>query len=245
MTDENLTFKEQKATLNRQLVEVQKNFKTGAYGLNDLGSILPAAVIVHDLKDLIPAGVCYMNNWGCERLGSSVEEINSLGEEYYCKYFVPEETHRAFEGISQYLQNGDFSQQYNFFQRVKLYDETIYQWFYSVCKIFQIPENKILKEKMIVLSSPIQGVDNIISKVNKILDENVYIKRNYPIFAILTKREKRIIALLMHGNSSKEIAEELCISIHTVNTHRKNIIRKTECRTFAALLQFAITFDII
>jgi DNA-binding CsgD family transcriptional regulator len=46
----------------------------------------------------------------------------------------------------------------------------------------------------------------------------------------LTERELEIIGLLMHGYSSKEIAAKLYISKHTVDTHRRHIIRKTGLR---------------
>ncbi|QAA83264.1 LuxR family transcriptional regulator [Aequorivita sp. H23M31] len=147
-------------------------------------------------------------------------------------------------GISRYLENEDFSQQYNFFQRVKLHGETDYKWFYSVCKMFSVPENSVTAQKLVVLSNPLEGVGVTISKVNQLLDENIYIKNNYRVFATLTKSEKRIIALLVHGKSSRDIAEELSLSIHTVSTHRKNIIRKTQCTTFAALLKFAMAFEV-
>ncbi len=45
----------------------------------------------------------------------------------------------------------------------------------------------------------------------------------------LSKQEKNIIAYLAKGKSSKEIAKELFISPHTVDTHRKNLLEKTNC----------------
>lgn len=46
---------------------------------------------------------------------------------------------------------------------------------------------------------------------------------------IFTKREKEVLSQIIQGCSSKEIAESLFISIHTVNTHRKNILSKSGC----------------
>lgn len=42
----------------------------------------------------------------------------------------------------------------------------------------------------------------------------------------LTNRELEILRLIKKGLLSKEIADKLCISIHTVNIHRQNILRK-------------------
>lgn len=55
----------------------------------------------------------------------------------------------------------------------------------------------------------------------------------------LSKRELEIVGLLAQGQSSKHIADQLCISFHTVNTHRQNMIEKTRTRNTAGLLQFA------
>ncbi|MGB5262953.1 MAG: LuxR C-terminal-related transcriptional regulator, partial [Lutimonas sp.] len=44
----------------------------------------------------------------------------------------------------------------------------------------------------------------------------------------LSTREMEVIRLIEKGLSSKEIAEKLFLSVHTVNTHRGNILKKTE-----------------
>ena len=44
--------------------------------------------------------------------------------------------------------------------------------------------------------------------------------------ALLTPREREILALAKEGMFSKEISEKLNISIHTVNRHRQNILEK-------------------
>ncbi|MCW2120496.1 LuxR C-terminal-related transcriptional regulator [Flavobacterium sp. 7A] len=46
---------------------------------------------------------------------------------------------------------------------------------------------------------------------------------------LFTPREKEIIKLIVEGNKSPQIAEFLSISVHTVNTHRKNIMHKSKC----------------
>jgi DNA-binding NarL/FixJ family response regulator len=52
----------------------------------------------------------------------------------------------------------------------------------------------------------------------------------------LTDREIEIIQLLIRGKTSKEIAEELFISKNTVDTHRRNILEKTNLNTTAELI---------
>jgi len=46
---------------------------------------------------------------------------------------------------------------------------------------------------------------------------------------LLTKKEKEIIEFLIRGYTSQDIAEAIGLSKHTVDTHRRNILKKNEC----------------
>lgn len=61
----------------------------------------------------------------------------------------------------------------------------------------------------------------------------------------LTTREQSVLILLARGQSSKEIARALDISIRTVETHRKNIKRKTGHGSTAELTRYAIESGIL
>lgn len=56
-----------------------------------------------------------------------------------------------------------------------------------------------------------------------------------------TSREKTILKLIVEGKSSESIANELFISLHTVNTHRKNILYKADVRTPLDLTRKALS----
>lgn len=62
---------------------------------------------------------------------------------------------------------------------------------------------------------------------------------------LLTNRELQILKLLGKGKSSKEVANDLFISIHTVNSHRKNMLKKLNLRSTAELVSFAFTNGLI
>jgi two-component system nitrate/nitrite response regulator NarL len=61
----------------------------------------------------------------------------------------------------------------------------------------------------------------------------------------LTGREKDVLKLLAEGNSNKEIARTLDISVRTVETHRQNIKSKLNIHTTAGLARYAIEQQII
>ena len=57
----------------------------------------------------------------------------------------------------------------------------------------------------------------------------------------LSEREIEVLAVMVKGFSNKEIAEELNISIHTVISHRKNIVEKTGIKSLSGLTIYAIS----
>lgn len=62
---------------------------------------------------------------------------------------------------------------------------------------------------------------------------------------LLGRREREIIAAVAKGLSNKEIADLLCISVHTVATHRRNISSKLQIHTPAGLTVYAILNGIV
>ena len=61
----------------------------------------------------------------------------------------------------------------------------------------------------------------------------------------LSVREIEIIQLVSDGLSNKEIAERIFLSVHTVTTHRKNIMSKLGVNNTAGLVMFAIRQNLI
>lgn len=61
----------------------------------------------------------------------------------------------------------------------------------------------------------------------------------------LTKTEKEIVQLLATGKSTKEIANQRCLSYHTVITHRKNIFRKMNVNTVHELTRLALKYGLV
>lgn len=55
----------------------------------------------------------------------------------------------------------------------------------------------------------------------------------------LTPREIEIIKLIAQGKSAKEMADELFLSLHTIDTHRRNILDKLNLKNIADLTRFA------
>jgi two-component system response regulator NreC len=66
-----------------------------------------------------------------------------------------------------------------------------------------------------------------------------------PRFATLTPREKEVLKMLAEGNSVKEVATQLNLSVKTVEAHKFNLMRKLDIHNKAQLVQYAIQKKII
>lgn len=61
----------------------------------------------------------------------------------------------------------------------------------------------------------------------------------------LSDRETEVLALIAQGKINKEIADQLCIGLTTVITHRKNIQEKLGLKSVAALTIYAVTHGLV
>lgn len=102
------------------------------------------------------------------------------------------------------------------------------------------------------------GKDELVHAIKKIYAGGIYFqqkildelekqshKKKQVTSANLTLREKEIIILLEKDLSSKQIADALKISVRTVETHRKNILKKTDTNNLLSLIKWAYEHNVI
>jgi DNA-binding CsgD family transcriptional regulator len=104
-------------------------------------------------------------------------------------------------------------------------------------------DNKGFITKFLVILSDISFVDTTDIVQYKFIAKGLDAQSFHSqIFAhnesIFTSREKEIIMEIKNGYSSPKIAENLKISVHTVATHRKKIMKKSGCHSSKELLLF-------
>lgn len=100
-----------------------------------------------------------------------------------------------------------------------------------------------------------RGKEEIIEAVDVIKNGNQYLcdesiqaliqeKNSEPVFDIensdLTYREIEVLELICEEYTNKESAEELGISIRTVDAHRRSLLQKTGAKNTAGLVKFAV-----
>lgn len=112
------------------------------------------------------------------------------------------------------------------------------KWIYTNLKIFRkTPDNKTIE--LLGFAVDFSNDLNNNKYTDKVLKEKLK-KANIKVIDIISKRELEVIKYFANGYKTKEIAEELNISFHTVNNHRKNILKKLDLRNIAAMVNFAV-----
>jgi two-component system, NarL family, nitrate/nitrite response regulator NarL len=95
--------------------------------------------------------------------------------------------------------------------------------------------------------------DELVKAINQIMNGNMYYSSSVANLLLqtknnkdlLTKREKEIIALIAEEKTNVQIADKLFISEHTVESHRKNIFRKTKAKSIVGLVKYAYDNNLI
>ncbi len=101
------------------------------------------------------------------------------------------------------------------------------------------------------------AVDELVLAINTVMKNQVYlahavaavILKDYinlisekpgSAFSALSAREREVLQLLAEGKTTKEISANLCVSIKTIETHRKQIMDKLDIHSIAQLTKYAI-----
>lgn len=95
------------------------------------------------------------------------------------------------------------------------------------------------------LAIPLHPDNHFAAKVQRLIDENNFLRQHSDTFHSLTARERDVLRHLALGHSAPEIGEALFISPQTVGVHRRNLRRKLGTVAAYELGQYARAFDLI
>ncbi len=98
-----------------------------------------------------------------------------------------------------------------------------------------VGEKKLIETVLKVLNRPHL---NLTSRKHLPLQESK-IQDNFLTQGLLSNRQIEILKLVANGHTSQQICEKLCISKHTVQWHRKNILSKLNLKTSGEMIRFA------
>ena len=84
----------------------------------------------------------------------------------------------------------------------------------------------------------------VVTKIFNLLSDNK-LTQDKPDSIDLSNRETDVLVALVKGLTNKEISDKLYISVHTVITHRKNIVRKTGIKSVSGLTVYALLNNLV
>ncbi|MBC3541624.1 LuxR C-terminal-related transcriptional regulator [Rufibacter sediminis] len=193
---------------------------------------VPANIYVSDLEE----GVIWCNKTNEETLGFTLEEIRNMGGLEYLRQIVhPEDLHIPDDSISHYQEftGAEFGGVF----RAKHKARKEYNWFIGWAKAFLHRKEGQVKQ-ILCVDVDMSPRMNTEKQLIAALQENLKHK-NQLLLKTLSKRETEILTWVCRGYSSKAIAEKLFLSIHTVNTHRRNIQNRLGTSNVADLVVLA------
>lgn len=103
----------------------------------------------------------------------------------------------------------------------------------------------VLKIRTFTEIGDIKTDDSIVLSVFKYFNGEGFkrvFSKSYSNFTnnVLSNREIEIIKLCYNGFTSKQIAEQLCLSIHTIKNHKRNSMKKTNTHNINQLVNYCI-----
>jgi DNA-binding CsgD family transcriptional regulator len=202
---------------------------------------IPVFVVINDLQGM----VMWMSKMGLKQLDIAEEELlNSLVEDFHSRYFNESNAKHYVPKINGLLERNNDEGIITSFQQLRYREHFDWTWHRSSTRIF-LRDEKCKPVYTITMSLPIDPMHQMVNKAGKLLDENNFLRLNFNRFCRLSKSELEVLKHMALGKSSSETAIELFISLGTVDTHRKNIRKKLETKSYFELSQYARSFYLI
>ena len=106
-----------------------------------------------------------------------------------------------------------------------------------------LPKNISKRELLNAVENVANGEEYFAEDIQKIIIRSMMQKSNsidVPKLNTLSKREVELLKFIVDGKTNKEIADELFISVRTVESHKNHIMVKLELKNQVELIKFAI-----
>lgn len=213
---------------------MEKNIRNRKYSLEEFSELIPGLVHINHVDDF---AMNFVNRYGEEKFEKPLEEIKEEGAAFVEKFFEPGSLEIFSQPLIQMVQTNDDTNVVSFFQKVKLNQQVDYNWLLTTSKILKG------SREFISVSQLLSNADSSTRAINRLLDDNLYLRKNMNKFGALTKREKQILKMVATGYTTNQIAGQLFLSPHTISTHRKNIGQKLDLKNLTDWERFANTFD--
>ncbi|HHC80974.1 MAG TPA: response regulator transcription factor [Flavobacteriia bacterium] len=107
-----------------------------------------------------------------------------------------------------------------------------------------VPKNAEKKELLTAIETILKGEKYFSEIIKEAYMKSVFNKEKETL-ETLTQREKDVLKLIALENTTQEIADQLFLSKHTIESYRKNLISKLNVRNIAGLTKYAIKLGLV
>lgn len=102
-----------------------------------------------------------------------------------------------------------------------------------------LSKNAEKQELLKAIKTILDGKNYFAPRIKQILMEAMFAEKSKPEI-VLTKREKEVLKRIAQEYTTQEIADQLFLSKHTIESYRKNLISKLQVRNLAGLTRYAV-----
>jgi len=203
------------------------------------------AVIVDDFlgfyheNDLETIELVSLEKKGCDMYGKSLEEIRKAGPEFLAEIMHPDDIEPCISKLIAFKLEDNEGKTLTYVQRLKMTFSNEYKPYFTCVRINR--ERGVFQS----VTTPMTQIDSVKEEVMKALDDAAQFEEYMSVYTELSKREREIIGKVCLGYDVKTIADQLFLSPHTVEKHKKNIVKKSGFQSNAELMRFGLFFNLI
>lgn len=206
------------------------------YTLGEFSKIFPALLCVDQFKG---EEIKYEKYVEDEKSETLLERIIKGNPCFVKRLFVSDFLQYNSAPLIQSVQTKDERNGICYFQKVQINSNVEQEWMLSSTTVCS-ENNQVLTVSQVVV-----GSDQTTEVIKRLLDDSLHYRSNMEQFLRLTKREKEVFECVVQELTSKQIAEKLCVSYHTITTHRKNIGKKLKLTSVSEWKILANAFEMM
>lgn len=107
-----------------------------------------------------------------------------------------------------------------------------------------VPKNAEKEELLEAIRTIVKGEKYFSSEIKRAYTDTMFESKKQAEIN-LTEREKEVLKLIAEENTTQEIADQLFLSKHTIESYRKNLISKLQVKNLAGLTKHAIKMGLL
>ncbi|WP_421775179.1 LuxR C-terminal-related transcriptional regulator [Gracilimonas sp.] len=181
----------------------------------------------------------YVNRKHNQLTGYTEEQVREKWDEYI-QIVHPDTVESLLKYLPDFYKRKGRNETISFLQHAKLFGGDEYQPLITFSKVSRLPGDL----KLWIYTEP-EVIEKDTQSLEQVIRMDEFKLKHFRRFQRLTGREIQILTLLAEGLNNPKIADRLYLSRSTIETHRKNLKKKLELKSYRDVIRYALAFDLI